>query len=65
MTVRSAVRSTTQKGRPGISTARSTAIAVFVGDWAVAQLWRFWVAPIVGGVIGAAVDRFIGKEDSA
>jgi aquaporin Z len=35
---------------------------VFVGDWAVAQLWLFWVAPIIGGLIGAAIYRFIGSE---
>jgi aquaporin Z len=35
---------------------------VFVGDWAVAQLWLFWAAPIVGGMLGAAVYRFIGGE---
>ncbi|MEJ2321682.1 MAG: aquaporin Z, partial [Gammaproteobacteria bacterium] len=35
-----------------VNPARSTGVAVFVGDWAVAQLWLFWVAPIVGGVLG-------------
>jgi aquaporin Z len=43
-----------------VNPARSTGVAVFVGDWAVAQLWLFWVAPIVGGLLGAAVYRFIG-----
>lgn len=46
-----------------VNPARSTAVAVYVGDWAVSQLWLFWVAPIVGGVIGAIVYRFIGSED--
>jgi aquaporin Z len=41
-----------------VNPARSTAVAVFVGDWAVAQLWLFWVAPIVGGMLGAVIYRF-------
>jgi aquaporin Z len=45
-----------------VNPARSTAVAIFVGDWALAQLWLFWVAPIVGAVIGAAIYRFIGAE---
>jgi aquaporin Z len=45
-----------------VNPARSTGVAVFVGDWAVAQLWLFWLAPIVGGVLGAAIYRFIGSE---
>jgi aquaporin Z len=44
-----------------VNPARSTGVAVFVGGWAVAQLWLFWVAPIVGAVIGARVYRFIGS----
>ena len=47
-----------------VNPARSTGVAVFVGGWAVAQLWLFWVAPIVGAVIGARVYRFIGSEQS-
>jgi aquaporin Z len=43
-----------------VNPARSTGVAVFVGGWAVAQLWLFWVAPIAGGLLGAAVYRFIG-----
>jgi aquaporin Z len=46
-----------------VNPARSTGVAVFVGDWAIAQLWLFWVAPIVGGVLGAAIYRFIGSEE--
>ncbi len=45
-----------------VNPARSTGVAVFVGDWAVAQLWLFWVAPIIGGMLGAAIYRFIGGE---
>jgi len=47
-----------------VNPARSTGVALFVGDWAVAQLWLFWVAPIVGAVIGALIYRFIGDEKS-
>jgi aquaporin Z len=43
-----------------VNPARSTGVAVFVGDWAVAQLWLFWVAPILGGMLGAVVYRVIG-----
>ncbi len=46
-----------------VNPARSTGVAVFVGGWAMAQLWLFWVAPIVGGVLGAAVYRFIGGAE--
>ena len=35
-----------------VNPARSTGVAIYVGGWAVAQLWLFWVAPIVGGAIG-------------
>lgn len=47
-----------------VNPARSTGVAVFVGDWAIAQLWLFWLAPIVGGTLGALVYRFIGNEKS-
>lgn len=46
-----------------VNPARSTGVAFYVGDWAVAQLWLFWVAPIIGAVIGAVVYRFIATED--
>lgn len=46
-----------------VNPARSTAVALFAGDWALAQLWLFWVAPIVGALIGAVVYRFIGKAE--
>lgn len=45
-----------------VNPARSTGVAVFAGGWATSQLWLFWVAPIVGGVIGAMVYRFIGSD---
>jgi len=46
-----------------VNPARSTGVAVFVGNWAVAQLWLFWLAPIVGGVLGALIYRYIGSEE--
>ncbi len=45
-----------------VNPARSTGVALFVGDWALAQLWLFWVAPIVGAVVGAGIYRAIGRE---
>jgi len=45
-----------------VNPARSTGVAVFVGAWAVQQLWLFWVAPIVGAVVGARVYRYIGSD---
>jgi aquaporin Z len=47
-----------------VNPARSTGVALFVGDWAVGELWLFWLAPIVGAVIGAAAYRFIADEKS-
>lgn len=44
-----------------VNPARSTGVAVFVGDWAVAQLWLFWLAPIAGAVLGALIYKFIGS----
>jgi aquaporin Z len=46
-----------------VNPARSTGVALYVGDWALGQLWLFWVAPIVGALLGAAIYRFIGKAD--
>ena len=48
-----------------VNPARSTGVAVYVGGWAIQQLWLFWVAPIVGGILGAFLCRFIEKEPSA
>lgn len=42
-----------------VNPARSTGPAIFVGGWALGQLWLFWVAPIVGGIIGAGVHRWL------
>lgn len=45
-----------------VNPARSTGVALFVGDWAVRQLWLFWLAPILGAVLGARVYRWIAGE---
>lgn len=47
-----------------VNPARSTGVAVFAGDWALAQLWLFWVAPIIGAVLGALIYRALGSDDS-
>lgn len=46
-----------------VNPARSTGVALYVGGWATAQLWLFWVAPIAGGVLGAVIYKFIGGEE--
>ncbi len=45
-----------------VNPARSTAVALFVGDWAMSQLWLFWVAPIAGAVVGALIHRGLSRE---
>jgi aquaporin Z len=46
-----------------VNPARSTGVALFAGGWAIAQLWLFWLAPIVGGALGAVIYRFIGSSE--
>jgi aquaporin Z len=46
-----------------VNPARSTAPAIFVGGWALAQLWLFWVAPIVGAALGGAIYHGLFAED--
>lgn len=46
-----------------VSPARSTGPALFVGGWAIEQLWLFWVAPIVGAVLAGLVYNWLGSED--
>ncbi|MFK8027068.1 MAG: aquaporin Z [Gammaproteobacteria bacterium] len=46
-----------------VNPARSSGVAIYVGDWAVDQLWLFWLAPIVGAVIGAKIYQCICCED--
>jgi aquaporin Z len=46
-----------------VNPARSTGVAVFMGGWALSQLWLFWIAPIVGALAGAVIYRFIGGNE--
>ena len=45
-----------------VNPARSTGVALFQGDWAIAQLWLFWVAPILGAAVAGLVYRWLGEE---
>lgn len=45
-----------------VNPARSTAVAVFAGSGALGQLWLFWVAPLLGGLIGGIAYKWIGAE---
>lgn len=45
-----------------VNPARSTGVAVYVGAWAVEQLWLFWLAPIAGAVLGAVTYKAIASE---
>lgn len=47
-----------------VNPARSTGVAVFAGGWAMAQLWLFWIAPLIGGIIGGSIYRFLGHNES-
>lgn len=46
-----------------VNPARSTGVALFQGGWAVEQLWLFWLAPIAGAAVGAAIYRFVLAND--
>ncbi len=46
-----------------VNPARSTAVAIFTGDWALAQLWLFWVAPMIGAIFAGLVYRWLEQED--
>ena len=48
-----------------VNPARSTSQAVFVGGWAIRQLWLFWVAPIIGAALAGVAYRFLGQERKA
>ena len=45
-----------------VNPARSTGPAIFVGGWALQQLWLFWVAPLIGAVIGGALYKGLFRE---
>jgi aquaporin Z len=47
-----------------VNPARSTGPAVFVGGWALAQLWLFWVAPIVGAAVAGVVYKTLFEDES-
>ena len=42
-----------------VNPARSTAVALFQGDWALGQLWFFWVMPLIGGIVGGLIYRYL------
>ncbi|EJV9413393.1 aquaporin Z [Vibrio vulnificus] len=46
-----------------VNPARSTGVALYVGDWATAQLWLFWVAPILGALLGAVAYKLISGSN--
>jgi aquaporin Z len=45
-----------------VNPARSTGPAIFVGGWALQQLWLFWVAPLIGGALGGGIYRALFNE---
>ena len=47
-----------------VNPARSTSQALFVGDWATAQLWLFWVAPIIGAILAGLVYKYLSPEEA-
>ena len=47
-----------------VNPARSTGVAVFVGDWAMGQLWLFWLAPVLGGLLGAAAYKLVATAET-
>ena len=50
---------------PSVNPARSTGPALFVGGWALAQLWLFWAAPMIGGMLGGMLYHWLSEEPSA
>ena len=46
-----------------VNPARSTGVAIYVGGWAISQLWLFWVAPLIGGVLGGLVYSLLYSND--
>lgn len=45
-----------------VNPARSTGPALFVGDWAISQLWLFWVAPIIGAILAGVIYKFFNAK---
>lgn len=48
-----------------VNPARSTGVAIFQGDWAISQLWLFWLAPIIGAILAGIVYRWLESEDNS
>lgn len=48
-----------------VNPARSTSQALFVGDWALSQLWLFWIAPIIGAVIAGVVYKYLERNSES
>lgn len=46
-----------------VNPARSTGPALFVGDWALSQLWLFWLAPIIGAILAGVIYKFFNAKD--
>jgi len=46
-----------------VNPARSTSQAIFVGDWAIGQLWMFWAAPIIGAILAGIVYKIMSPEE--
>ena len=46
-----------------VNPARSTGPALLVGGWALAQLWLFWLAPILGGILGGVAYRWLATTE--
>jgi aquaporin Z len=46
-----------------VNPARSAIQAIFVGDWALGQLWLFWVAPLVGAILAGLVYKYLSPEN--
>jgi aquaporin Z len=46
-----------------VNPARSTSQAIFVGGWAISQLWLFWIAPVLGAVLAGFTYRSLFGED--
>jgi aquaporin Z len=45
-----------------VNPARSTGVALYVGGWAIEQLWLFWIAPIIGGILGAVAYKAVASK---
>ena len=48
-----------------VNPARSTAVAIFQGSWALSQLWLFWAAPLLGAVVGALAYKGVAGSKEA